>query len=81
MATPHAAGAAAFLWSLVPDAPPETIINTMRLTAGDLGAPGPDPVFGSGTINVYAAAELLAPQAFAGRPSTGRTSGRRGGRD
>lgn len=81
MATPHAAGAAAFLWSLVPDAPPETIINTMRLTAGDLGASGPDPVFGSGTINVYAAAELLAPQAFAGRPSTGRTSGRRGGRD
>ena len=79
MATPHAAGAAAFLWALAPDASPETIVSVMRATAGDLGAPGPDPVFGAGSVNVYAAAQILAPNAFAGRPTTGRTGGRRGG--
>ena len=80
MATPHAAGAAAFLWSLVPDAPGEAIISAMRDTAGDLGAPGFDHVFGSGAVDLYAAARRLAPHAYPSRPTTGRTPGRRGGK-
>lgn len=80
MSTPHVAGAAAFLWSLVPDASPEAIINALRDTAADLGDPGRDPVFGHGAIDLYAAAKLLAPSAFDGRPTTGRNVTRRGGR-
>lgn len=80
MSTPHVAGAAAFLWSLVPDASPETIVNALSITAGDLGEPGRDPVFGHGAIDLYAAAKLLYPAAFDGRPTTGRTGSRRGGK-
>jgi serine protease len=77
MATPHVAGAAAFLWSLAPDAPRESILNAMRVTAGDLGDPGPDPLFGAGAIDLLAAARLLAPNAYTSS-HTGRNLLRRG---
>ncbi|HEY0157381.1 MAG TPA: S8 family serine peptidase [Thermoanaerobaculia bacterium] len=78
MACPHAAGAAAVLWMLAPEAPAEAILNAMRATAIDLGAPGQDGDFGHGMVNVYAAARQLAPNAFPTAPTTGRAPGRRG---
>jgi len=85
MASPHVAAAAALLWTLAPNASAGTIVNALATTANDRGAPGVDPVFGAGVINVYAAARLLAPAAFAGqpdytRPTTGRPVGKRGKR-
>jgi serine protease len=77
MSTPHVAATAAFLWSLVPDAPPGTIITAMITTAKDLGAPGHDPVFGHGLVDLYAAAQLLAPYNYSTH-SNGRTILRRG---
>lgn len=78
MACPHVAGAAALLWMLAPSAPAETILNTLRTTAIDLGHPGQDDRHGVGMINIYAAARQLAPAAFPSAPSTGRAPGRRG---
>jgi len=83
MASPHVAAAAALLWTLAPNASAGTIVNALKTTANDRGATGIDPVYGAGVIDVYAAARLLAPEAFAGqpdytRPTTGRPAGRRG---
>jgi serine protease len=78
MAAPHIAGAAAFLWSIAPNATPDAVLTALTNTAIDLGTPGPDPVFGTGLIDLHAAARLLAPGAFTepepepGRPTTGR---------
>lgn len=80
MATPHVAGAAAFLWSLAPDASGDDIVSALRQTAGDLGDRGFDNVFGHGAIDLYGAARLIAPNAFSSRPTTGRTGSRRGGK-
>lgn len=75
MSAPHVAGAAALLWSIVPGATPEEILAALLGTASDLGAEGPDQVFGAGLLNVYGAAQHLAPSAL---PRTGRTVLRRG---
>ncbi|MDP9194937.1 MAG: S8 family serine peptidase [Acidobacteriota bacterium] len=79
MACPHVVGAAALLWSMAPAATPAQIINALTVTATDLGAPGADPQFGAGMIDVYAAAKFLVPSAFSGI-TTGRPIGRRGGK-
>lgn len=79
MACPHVAGAAALLWGLAPNATPAQIVTALSATATDLGATGGDPLFGAGLINVYAAAKLLAPEAFTGI-TTGRPLGLRGRR-
>jgi subtilisin family serine protease len=75
MSAPHVAGAAALLWSIAPDASPEAIREALVGTATDLGAEGFDPVFGAGMLNVYAAAQRLALEAF---PRSGRAFVRRG---
>jgi subtilisin family serine protease len=77
MACPHVAGAAALVWSLAPDATPQQVVDALTATATDLGAPGHDPVFGAGLLNVNAAARRLAPEAF-GSITTGRPTGLRG---
>lgn len=77
MSTPHVVGAAALVWSLAPTATAAQIVNALTATAIDLGAPGPDPLFGAGLINVNAAARFLAPDAFNGI-TTGRPTGLRG---
>lgn len=77
MACPHVAGAAALLWSLAPDATAQQVVNALTATATDLGAPGPDSLFGAGLINAYAAAKFLAPGAFS-NITTGRPIGKRG---
>jgi len=64
MASPHAAGAAALLWSTKPAATAAEIAQVLRDTAKDLGDAGYDTVFGAGLINVYDAVKRLAPAAF-----------------
>src|SRR5207237_3976040 len=68
MAAPHAAGVAALLWSLAPDAHAIDIRRVMELTAHDLGEPGYDLTTGNGMLDALAAAKALAPTAF-GLPS------------
>jgi serine protease len=78
MATPHVAGAAALLWSIAPNATAAEIVNALIATAVDRGKRGVDPAYGTGVLDVHAAARLLSPYAFAGPPSTGRPVGKRG---
>lgn len=79
MAAPHVTGAVALLWAMAPNATREQITRALADTAIDLGAPGRDELHGYGTINVEAAARLLAPEAFtpstrSGRPFVARGS-------
>lgn len=78
MACPHVAGAAALLWTLAPNATAGQIRNALLMTALDLGPRGVDPQYGHGRVSLYAAARLLAPNAFAPGRTTGRPIGRRG---
>jgi len=55
-AVPHVAGAAAQLIGRRGPTNPALVKILLQRTAGDLGAPGRDPVFGSGLLNVW---ELL----------------------
>lgn len=64
MSTPHAAGVAALIWSVAPDASPTSVRAAMMNTALDLGTPGRDVVFGYGLVNALEAAKSLAPSKF-----------------
>lgn len=55
MASPHVAALAALLIARTPTLTPDGITATMRATADDLGAPGPDTTFGAGRIDVASA--------------------------
>ncbi len=57
--TPHLGGALALLLSAQPRAEPRHIAQALQITAEDLGAPGKDPVFGAGKIQVRDAALRL----------------------
>jgi len=74
MSSPHVAGAVALLWALAPNATPDNIVSALIATATDLGTPGKDDLYGYGQIDLFAAAKMLAPEAF--NPAGGRT-GRR----
>ena len=52
MATPHVAGAAALLWGLTPSATPGTIRRRLEGAVDDLGAPGRDPAYGYGVVDL-----------------------------
>ncbi|HSP35332.1 MAG TPA: S8 family serine peptidase [Thermoanaerobaculia bacterium] len=69
MATPHAVGVAALVWSVAPQLAASDIIQALEQNADDLGASGFDTVFGSGLIDALTAAKALAPSRF-GNPST-----------
>jgi subtilisin family serine protease len=80
MASPHAAGAAALLWSTAPTATASEVAAALRATATDLGPSGFDNAFGAGVVNVLAATQRLAPGAFTTvppPPPTAPTTGRR----
>ncbi len=51
MACPHVSGAAALLKELHPTWDPARIRARLKATAADLGAPGNDPMFGSGLLD------------------------------
>lgn len=84
MATPHASGVVALVWSVAPNATPNQVINALTTTAHDLGAAGKDNVYGNGLLDATAAAKLLNPAAFGSgatpiqHPSTGRPFLKRG---
>lgn len=66
MAAPHVAGLAALLLSLNPALSPDQVEQILESTAGDLGTPGFDAVFGNGLVNAFAAVKAVqgsaAPQ-------------------
>jgi hypothetical protein len=68
MAQPHVAGAILDLLSRFPQLTHDQLLQALGSSARDAGAPGVDPVFGRGIINigaaVNAAAALTAPQRF-----------------
>jgi serine protease len=60
MASPHAAGAAAAIWSSMPSATNQQVRDAMNSTAEDLGAAGRDNSFGWGLVRTAAAINALA---------------------
>lgn len=59
MASPHAAGAAAIIWSANPSATNLQVRNAMTSTALDLGAAGRDNYYGNGLVQTFDATEAL----------------------
>ncbi|MEM7219149.1 MAG: S8 family serine peptidase [Pseudomonadota bacterium] len=59
MATPHAAGAAALIWSQEPALPAADIRAALQQGARDLGAPGRDSEYGFGLVQAQASVALL----------------------
>ncbi|HZI07618.1 MAG TPA: S8 family serine peptidase, partial [Archangium sp.] len=60
MATPHASGVAALLWSARPSLTHEQVRDLLERSAKDLGPQGRDPVFGFGLVQAKAALELMS---------------------
>jgi subtilisin family serine protease len=59
MAAPHVAGAVALLQQAAPGITVDQVIATLKATAGDLGAPGPDNQYGAGLVDVYSAVKSV----------------------
>ena len=59
MATPHVAGAAAVLWAPA-GGDAEVVAAALLEGAKDLGAPGPDPEYGQGRLDIPASLRSLA---------------------
>lgn len=77
MATPQVAGLAALLWATgMHDA--AQIRARIISTADDLGAPGQDPQFGAGRINIYRALTGVSPDAPPVANAGGPYSGSKG---
>jgi subtilisin family serine protease len=72
----YAAGAATLLVQRCPGARVEQIEEALRQGARDLGAPGPDPAYGYGLIDVPRSLAAVAKRCRRG-PERGRMSGRR----
>ena len=58
MACPHVAGAAALAWAADPSLTTEQLRIKLQQTAEDLGAAGPDNLYGYGLVNAAAAAQV-----------------------
>jgi len=52
MATPHVAGAAALLWGRTPGATASSVRRQLDAAVDDLGAPGRDPAYGYGVVDL-----------------------------
>ena len=61
-AAPHVAGIAALLKQTRPSASPAKLRQALENGAVDLGAAGPDNVFGRGRVDAIAAHDLLKPK-------------------
>lgn len=57
--TPQVAGLAALLFSLNPDLSNSQVVDIIKNNTDDLGAPGFDPYYGWGRINVYRALQAV----------------------
>jgi len=68
MATPHACGVAALVWSHYPEMTAAEIRYALETSAEDLGDAGRDDYFGHGLVNAKGALEVL--QALAPKPVT-----------
>lgn len=68
MATPHVAGAAAVLWSADPTLTARQIRNVLAASAQDLGAPGRDPSFGHGLVQLADAVAIVESGNIPGDP-------------
>lgn len=66
MAAPAVSGAAALLQSLWPRLGPREVAAILLATARDLGAPGTNPVYGRGLLDVEAALRPVGPMTTAG---------------
>ncbi len=55
MAAPYVAGVSALVWSQHPDWTAQQVKEQLERTAKDMGAPGVDPMFGHGEVDVTAA--------------------------
>ncbi|MGZ5492663.1 MAG: S8 family serine peptidase [Thermoanaerobaculia bacterium] len=64
MATPHATGVAALVWSAAPAISSADVRQSMLTNAHDLGASGFDNVFGNGLADALSAAKAVAPAKF-----------------
>ncbi len=59
MAAPHVAGAVALLRQAAPTMTVDQVVATLKATADDLGAQGPDNQFGAGMVDVFAAVKSV----------------------
>jgi serine protease len=64
MATPHASGVAALVWSCHPGLTNQKIRDAMNATAKDKGAAGRDNAYGFGIVQARAAVESLGASSF-----------------
>jgi thermitase len=55
MASPHIAGVAGLIRAINPNLSADQVVDILKRTATDIGAPGKDPYFGSGLVNVQSA--------------------------
>ncbi|OAB63228.1 hypothetical protein AY599_27275 [Leptolyngbya valderiana BDU 20041] len=60
MATPVTNGVVSMMWSVAPTATPEVLQTILYDTADDIGAPGFDPIFSNGRVNVFSAVTAAA---------------------
>lgn len=72
MATPHVSGALAVLKGAFPGISAKGIVDRLLATTDDRGAPGTDPVYGRGEINL---ARAMAPVGTLSVPKTGAVAG------
>lgn len=70
MAAPVVSGAAAVVKSKAPNLTARQVVDILLRTATDLGAPGTDPVYGRGLVNLALALQPIGQQNAAG--GTGR---------
>lgn len=63
MAAPHVSGAVALAREIFPAATPAELTQLVLQTATDVGAPGIDPVFGWGVLNVGNMVRTIEPRA------------------
>lgn len=58
MATPHVSGVAALVFQAHPGIKPDAVAKFIIQGSVDLGAPGPDPIYGNGRVDAFKALQL-----------------------